>query len=154
MPSLSQRSGRTSCDTPRRCWTFLKFLAAGGPAFLLAVPGNYLLVDRFHLQKPLAYLAVLLVQVNCNFFMCQIIVFRKEMCRFSFNNYGRFIFGIMGFRLLDWCLYVFLVNKAGLQYLLVQVLNLAIFSLAKFVFAERLFDRRATTDTSAAYHGH
>lgn len=124
--------------TPRRFWTLLKFLAAGGPAVLLAVPVNYLLVDKLHFQKALAYLAVLVVQVNINFFMCQMFVFRGEG-RFSLRRYGHFMGGIMGFRFLDWCLYVLLVSGVGLHYLLVQLLNLAVFALAKFLFAESLF---------------
>ena len=44
--------------------------------------------------------------------------------------------GISGFRVFDWGVYFL-----GLNYLLVQVANVFIFSFGKFLFARRLFEK-------------
>ncbi len=128
-----------------RTITLVKFMAAGLPSFGLAVPANYLLVSHAHLDKPLAYAIVMVIQVTINFFMCRHFVFGgKSTGQFS-RQFGAFFSGIMAFRVADWLLYVLLVNRAGIYYLAAQVLNVAVFGIAKFVFSEWVFARREAT---------
>lgn len=120
---------------------YIKFLAIGLPAFVLAVPLNYVLVEFAQLDKLLAYALVLCFQVSLNFVMCRLFVFENKVETGLLAQFVKFFTGIISFRVLDWLLYVALV-KAGVYYLLVQVMNVLVFSVAKFLFARLLFEGR------------
>lgn len=99
----------------RHSGRFVKFLAAGLPAFLVAVPANYLLVTAADLPKGVAYAIVLVLQVSFNFMMCRWFVFKAKNERRIAVQFSRFLASILGFRVLDWALYsfaVYLVNAA------------------------------------------
>ena len=121
-----------------RAVRLLKFLAAGLPAFLLALPANYWLAGRLGLAKPFAYAIVLAGQVTLNFFLNRAFVFEKRG-ESILREFGQFVAGILGFRAADWLVYVLLVDVCGLYYLAVQLGNVLVFSVPKFVFAERVF---------------
>jgi putative flippase GtrA len=133
----------------------LKFLGAGLPAFVVAVPLNFWLVDRVGWPKPLAYFLVLFLQVSFNYLMCKVFVFRSEGRRASVGEYAKFTSGLLLFRAFDWGLYVILVEYVGVYYLLAQISNVVIFSIAKFFFAEKLLSkpRRVTEDRGADGEG-
>lgn len=148
MPFIPQTFDRWFARTGftwARTLTLVKFMAAGLPSFGLAVPVNYLLVSHAHLGKPLAYALVMAMQVTINFFMCRRFVFGEQGTGSLARQFGAFFTGIMAFRVADWLLYVLLVNIAGLYYLMAQILNVAVFGIAKFVFSEWVFARHATT---------
>ena len=121
----------------------VKFLAAGLPAFLLAVPLNCLLVDGAHLYAPLAYAMVLLLQVSANFFICRWLVFTERNARPIARQYAEFMGGILLVRLVDWSLYSVLVEFAGLFYIGVQIFNVALFALVKYRLSERIMAKKA-----------
>lgn len=116
----------------------VKFLLAGLPAFLLAVPFNWLLVTQWQWPKGPAYAVVLLVQVTINFFLCRWFVFEKTGDRPLLAEFGAFVAGIAFFRLADWGVYYMLVNGLGLHYLAVQLMNVVLFSVLKFLYSERV----------------
>ena len=120
---------------------YIKFLAVGLPAFVVAVPLNYVLVEFAQLDKRLAYALVLCFQVSLNFVLCKLWVFDNKVSGSLLSQFLKFFSGIISFRVLDWILYVFLV-KAGFYYLLVQIFNVLVFSVAKFLFARFLFEGR------------
>lgn len=116
----------------------LQFLASGLPAFVLAVPLNVLLVEVVGLPSPLSYAAVLFLQVVANFFMLRWFVFPKKSETSALRDFGALLAGVSVFRFLDWCLYTFLVSVLGLPFLWVQLGNVVLFSLARFLYAERV----------------
>lgn len=120
-----------------RFWKLIKFLAAGLPSFILAVPLNYLFVERLHLPKGPVYAVVLVFQVTVNFFMCRWFVFEKKSTTSLWREFATFAAGILLFRLADWAVYYVLVNVFGFYYIAVQLANVVIFSVAKFLFSER-----------------
>lgn len=126
----------------RRFWTMFKFMAAGLPAFILAVPLNYLLVEWGHWGKGYAYALVMAAQVTVNFFMCRAFVFQRRAEASLGAQFGAFFFGIMAFRLADWLVYYALVHWAGWYYLIVQFFNVAVFAALKFIYSERIFHAR------------
>ncbi len=115
-----------------------KFLAAGLPAFVLAVPFNWLLVTHWGWSKGPAYAVVLLAQVTINFFLCRWFVFEKTRDTSLLAEFGAFVAGIAFFRLADWGVYYLLVNVAGFYYLAVQLMNVVLFSVLKFLYTERV----------------
>jgi len=119
----------------------LKFQAVGLPSFLLALPANYWLADWLGLAKPFAYAIVLAGQVTLNFFLNRAFVFERRG-ESILREFGQFAAGILGFRAADWLVYVLLVEVGGLYYLAVQLGNVVVFSVPKFVFAERVFRAR------------
>ena len=143
-PTFDRWFARTGF-TWARTITLVKFMAAGLPSFVIAVPANYLLVSHARLGKPLAYAIVMAMQVTINFFMCRRFVFGGKAAGPLARQFIAFFTGIMAFRVADWLLYVMLVNVVGLYYLAAQCLNVAVFGIAKFVFSERVFARRDAT---------
>ena len=118
----------------------IKFLAVGLPAFLIAVPLNWFLVESLLWPKPLAYALVLVVQVTINFFACIYFVFERDKSRSLAAQFVVFMSGILAARVLDWGLYTLLVHTTPVHYLLIQLFNVVVFSLAKFAFARRTIE--------------
>ena len=120
---------------------YFAFIAVGLPAFLLAIPLNYFLVTYWGWNEPSAYALVLVAQVSLNFVMCRLFVFEKGSTENIFVQFLKFMAGILGFRILDWVVYVAAVEYLGFHYLLVQVANVFLFSVGKFLFAKRIFEK-------------
>lgn len=120
-----------------------KFLLAGLPAFLVAIPLNWVLVDLADIPKPLAYAFVLAVQITINFFMLRRYVFDTDRSVTMWSQFVKFFIGIAVFRLLDWALYTILVTATGVHYLIIQAGNVAIFSVAKFLFSKKVIEKRS-----------
>ena len=169
---------RHGCDPPNPCWRswfcltptrltppgsaatsplwieneravrLIKFLAAGLPSFLLAIPANYWLAGWVGLAKPVAYGIVLAGQVTLNFFLNRVFVFEKRG-KSILKEFVPFVVGIVGFRVADWLVYVLLMEVYGLYYLAVQLGNVLLFLLPKFVFAEGVFRARGEGELEA-----
>lgn len=120
-----------------------KFLAAGLPAALLAIPANYLLVELGHFPKPAAYAIVLGLQVVVNFFACRYFVFARTATTSLARQFVQFTSGILAFRLADWILYSLLVGYFGAYFTMLQVFNIVLFALMKFRFSERIMEEGA-----------
>jgi putative flippase GtrA len=118
----------------------LRFMLAGGPAFALAVPLNYLLVHRLELGKPLAYALVLAIQMTVNFFICHAFVFEPAPGSRLGRTFLIFVNGNILFRLADWLIYAFLTRYFGLPYLGVQLFNVVLFAFLKYEFTRRVFE--------------
>lgn len=118
----------------------LRFVAFGIPAFLIAIPLNYSLVEYAVWPKPAAYAFVLFVQVTINFYICIRWVFQRDTTKSLLAQFLLFMSGILAARLLDWGLYSVLVKTTPIHYLVIQFSNVIIFSLAKFTFARRTIE--------------
>lgn len=130
-----------------RAGTFVKFMAVGLPAFLVAIPLNYALVVYAGLPKPLAYAIVILAQVTLNFALVRRFVFSREgNARVQFVQ---FVSAISAVRVLDWITYTVLVTYAHVSFVLAQVLCVGVFAALKFLLSERIFKRRRV-DASVA----
>lgn len=123
---------------PAKVVQLIKFLAAGLPSFLLAVPLNYVLVRKAHLPPAPVYALVLLVQVTINFFLCRWFVFERTSGRSLWAEFGAFVAGILFFRAADWALYTLLVSVFGWNFIAVQLMNVVLFSVLKFLYSERV----------------
>lgn len=113
---------------------FLRFLIAGLPAAVLAVPLNIFLVEKLALPKPLSYAVVLCTQIVINFYICRSYVFGETGAPL-WLVFSRFFFAIGLIRLLDWLAYFYLLPYFGRWYVLLQLGNLVIFSVLKFFLA-------------------
>lgn len=122
----------------------LRFLAAGFPAFLVALLLNWLLVSQLHWPKPLAYAVVLFAQVSVNFFACFYFVFERTAPRPTFAQFWKFLTGIALFRGADWLAYTVMVEWARVPYLAAQLVNVTLFALLKFRFSASVFERSST----------
>jgi len=126
----------------------LRFLLAGLPSFLFALPLNYLLVEYAQLNKAIAYGIVLLCQVVVNFFVCYWFVFERTSDRPLFQQFWQFVLGIMAFRCGDWAVYSLATRYLPIHYLIIQVTNVVIFSLLKFAFARRVMEASSSHDAA------
>lgn len=125
------------------------FLAVGLPAFAVAFPLNFLLVDKAGWPKWLAYAVVLIVQVNINFPLCRKFVFDPDPGKSVWKQYGEFMAAVAVFRGFDWLVYTFCVEALRFPlvifgkdcyYLAYQLANVVVFSLAKFFFCKRAIE--------------
>jgi len=116
-----------------------RFLLAGLPAFIMAVPLNMLLVDRLAWPKPAAYALVLVAQVSINFWICVKFVFTRDARRNLAGQFVTFLGGIMAARALDWTTYS-IMTWIGVHYVIAQLLNVVVFSILKYSFAKRTIE--------------
>ncbi len=132
---------------------FFRFMAAGLPGLAVAVPLNLLLVEVVGLHKVLAYLLVLVVQISINFLACLVFVFERDRSKSLLSQYLGFTRVVGIARVLDWALYSALTSLAGLNYILVQLMNAGIFGIGKFVFTRKVVEGQVASgppcDTSA-----
>lgn len=126
----------------------IKFLLAGLPSFLVAVPVNWLLVDQLNMNKGLSYALVLYMQVTINFFVCRYWVFDAASNKSLLFQYLQFLGGIFFFRLADWGVYYVLVSLCGFFYLGVQAFNIVIFAFLKFHFSKHVIERKTKNESS------
>jgi putative flippase GtrA len=124
---------------------FLGFLLSGLPAFLVAIPLNYFLVEFLHLYKPLAYVLVLILQVSVNFLILRRFVFNTSKEDPILKQYVVFLGGIGLVRLLDLVCYTLFVEVFGFYYLGVQLANVVIFSVVKFMFSRSVLEKKKVT---------
>lgn len=120
-----------------------KFLAAGVPAVLLAIPLNYALVSIFHWDAALAYALVLVFQVTVNFFMCSWFVFESTGGKSRIMQFWLFFSGIIMFRVVDWVVYTVLVKYFDFNFIVIQVMNVVAFALLKFKFSKKVMEGKA-----------
>lgn len=116
----------------------IRFLLAGAPAFALAVPLNYALVEWGGWSKPIAYAVVLFAQVSFNYWMCRWFVFPGAIKSRWHRDFPLFVAGILGIRMIDWSVYLLLIQRFEVYYLLAQIINVATFALLKFMFSKKL----------------
>ena len=119
----------------------IRFLLAGIPTFLVALPMNWVLVSKMGLPKSGTYACVLVTQTTVNFFICRWFVFREKQQKPMFARFLPFIGGVLLFRAADWALYSILVSLFGLWYLGVQIANAVVFSLLKFAFVRKVMEK-------------
>jgi putative flippase GtrA len=131
---------------PPSFYKLFKFLAIGIPAFLIAIPLNYFLVEKLLWPKPAAYALVLLVQVTINFFACILFVFKRDESKSLRSQFVMFMSGILTARVLDWGIYT-LLTWLGMNITLAQFLNVVVFSITKFTFARKAIEGDATQPT-------
>jgi putative flippase GtrA len=143
----------TSGKKPVKQKTLVKyflFLLVGLPAFIIAIPLNYVLVEFLNLYKPAAYVIVLLFQVTINFFMLRWFVFRSSKDHPILKQYFLFLGGIGIVRLMDLGCYSLFVEVFGFYYLLVQLANVAVFSIIKFLFSKTVMEKKNTVSNKPA----
>jgi putative flippase GtrA len=121
-------------------YKFVSFILLGLPAFALAIPLNWFLVEICAFPKPLAYALVLIVQVTANFFMCRWLVFSAGNHKSPGRQFADFFSGIMGFRCADWALYSLIVQLLPHFYLSVQIFNVLVFSVLKYRFSRSIIE--------------
>lgn len=117
-----------------------KFLAVGLPSFLVAIPLNIVLVETCGLWKPASYAIVLVAQTTVNFFLCRRFVFKPSRHKPIHRQYLEFMGAVAVFRGMDWGLYSILVKTTDINYILIQCVNVVIFSIAKFFFSKKAIE--------------
>jgi len=121
---------------------FVKFMLSGAPSFVLAVFFNIVLVEHYHVYIPLAYCVILAFQLFMNFVILKLFVFKSGSRLFDPREMMTFFSGVLGLRILDWLLYIFLTNWLLVYFLYAQIGNMALFSACRFMFAELILDKK------------
>ena len=115
---------------------YIKFLLAGLPSACLAIPLNIVLVEAGKLNKPFSYFIVMFFQIILNFCFINKFVFKKKKHQNIIVSFLKFFGGIVIFRISDWLIYIKLISLFPNIYVIIQVLNIAIFSIMKFRFSK------------------
>lgn len=127
--------------TAVRTRKLVKFLAAGAPAFGVALAINWVLAQRLGWPTPLAYAIVLVVQVSVNFWMCKWFVFEHSAVGSLWRQFSTFFTGIALFRVADWAVYSLITHYTPTPPIVMQAINVVLFSVLKFIFSERTFEQ-------------
>ena len=119
---------------------FIRFMISGLPSFLLAIPLNIFLVKVLALPYLVAYILVMLMQITINFFFLKRFTFHEAKELSVKRRFTLFMLGIILFRAIDALVYSALIKYLGLYYVLAQILNVGVFSLAKYLFSKHIFE--------------
>ena len=117
---------------------YIKFLLAGLPSASLAIPLNIFLVEVGKVNKPFSYAIVIFFQILLNFCFINKYVFKNKKDNLIVISFLKFFFGILIFRILDWFMYIQLLSLFPNIYIIIQVVNIAIFSIIKFKYTKFL----------------
>lgn len=120
----------------------IRFFLAGLPAFCGAIVLNRFMVGSLQLNPALAYGVVLFLQMSVNFLICHYFVFESAHRVPIAKAYISFMGGNTVIRLLDWVVYSGLVSRWPQWYLGVQIGNILLFSVAKYLFARSIFEHK------------
>lgn len=123
------------------------FLVYGIPGLLIGLAANFAMVEILNANYALAYAIALLVQVTINFVVLRQTLFREHKNNSVIRSYLLFLAGISGFRIVDWLLYIFLVDGLGWNFLLAQIFNAGLFAVLKFRYSRRAFAGRIFSRT-------
>tara|TARA_S200000501_G_scaffold355915_1_gene378104 strand:- start:820 stop:1236 length:417 start_codon:yes stop_codon:yes gene_type:complete len=115
---------------------YINFLLAGLPSASIAIPLNILLVEVGKVNKPFSYAIVIFFQILLNFCLINKYVFKNKKDRFIISSFLKFFFGILIFRILDWFIYIQLLSLIPNLYVIIQLVNITIFSMIKFKFTK------------------
>ena len=117
---------------------FMKFLLAGLPSALLAIPMNIFFVEIGKINKTFSYGIVILLQIIVNFIFIRNYVFNYKKNRFT--SFTKFFFGILIFRFMDLIIYSQLINLFPKFYIFIQLTNIVIFSVIKFKYTKYILN--------------
>ena len=115
---------------------YIKFLLAGIPSASLAIPLNIFLVEVEKVNKPFSYAIIIFFQIVLNFCFINKYVFKNKKNQLVILSFLKFLFGIILFRILDWFIYVQFLNLLPNNYVIIQLINIAIFSMIKFKYTK------------------
>ena len=115
---------------------YIKFLLAGLPSASLAIPLNILLVEVGKVNKPFSYAIVIFFQILLNFSFINKYVFKNKKDNLIILSFLKFFFGILIFRILDWFIYIQLLSLFPNIYIIIQLVNITIFSMIKFKYTK------------------
>ena len=120
--------------------SYIKFLIAGAPSALLAIPLNIILVEIGQLNKPISYSIVIFFQILMNFCFLKKYVFKNKKNELIIISFLKFFFGILIFRTFDWFVYIKITGVYPDIYIIIQVINITIFSMIKFKYSKLIFN--------------
>lgn len=115
---------------------YIKFLLAGLPSASLAIPLNILMVEVGKVNKPFSYAIIIFFQILLNFYFINKYVFKSKKNTLVILSFLKFVFGILAFRILDWFIYIQFLTLFPNNYVIIQVVNIAIFSMIKFKYTK------------------
>ena len=115
---------------------YIKFLLAGLPSASFAIPLNILLVEVGKVNKPFSYAIVIFFQILLNFSFINKFVFKNKKENLIILSFFKFFFVILIFRILDWFIYIQLLSFLPNIYVVIQLVNIAIFSMIKFKYTK------------------
>lgn len=121
---------------------YFGFLLAGIPGFIIAFFLNILAVQNLGIQPSIAYAIVLIIQIIINFIFCKIFIFEKSTNISLLVQFMQFLSTIIIFRILDWGLYTYLVQVWKWNFIIVQIMNIILFSFLKFLFSLNIFEKK------------
>jgi putative flippase GtrA len=116
----------------------LKFLLSGGVLAVLAFGLNAFFVEVVGLGKPLAYAFVMGFQMAAGFLLARFLVFEDRGARHG-PTLLKYLGAVLGFRFVEWLLYVAQVRVWEIPYLLAQF-NCWVMVALKFLVYRAIFE--------------
>jgi putative flippase GtrA len=117
----------------------IKFLKGGVLLKAFSFLLNYILADLLAISISIAYTIVLVGDFFVGFLINRHFVFSDTKENKSSQVFFKFIIAGLGFRLLNWLLYVQIINKTGMYILYSQLIATMIVLVLKFSIYKKIF---------------
>ena len=103
---------------------------------MIAVPLNYFFVEILFIEKSTSYFLIIIFQTFINFLIAIRMTFFKKG-GYTLVNFFLFFIIVLLVRMFDWSLYSILINNTDIYYIFIQVFNVVLFSIIKFLLLNK-----------------
>ncbi len=117
---------------------FFKYGVGSIFTYLFLFTGVYILTNRAGLRANLSYLIVLTLTYGLNYLLAARVVFLKD---FTKNNFFLFSTYVFIFWVLNNIFFNILFKFSDIHYLIITVINIAIFAPLRFLSLRHIFNR-------------
>ena len=117
----------------------VKFLNGGVAMKAVAFGINYLLADFFGYDPSLVYILVLIIDFFMGYFINRFYVFKSDSEKSHKQVFSKFVIAGVGFRVLNWLIYVGLIKKLEIYILIAQAFATVVVLAMKFFVYKKIF---------------
>lgn len=99
---------------------------------------NFLLAEVFELAIRPVYFLVMVVDFSLGYLNSRYVVFKTKNKSHK-DTLTKFLIAGIGFRLLDWLIYVYIVERFNLYISIAQLVSMVFIVIIKFIVLKRIF---------------
>ena len=121
-------------------WEPIKFLNGGVLLKIFSFTLNYILADLLSLNKEMMYIFVLLCDFLVGFLVNRFFVFNNQSTKSHKETFSKFLIAGLGFRAINWLIYVYILKSFELYILMAQAIATTIVLFMKYFVYKKIFN--------------
>lgn len=119
---------------------FIKFCLGGLLVLGVCVLVNIFLVEYIDLKKRYAYICVIITQILLGYILNRYFIFKIKNSEYNqYKVFFKYLFILLGIRIIDWITYTIFVDIIKIDYITMQIFNMGFFFLLKFFMYNIIF---------------